>query len=186
MALRALMMDLDGTLARTSDANLRAYVQALQEYGVEVPEQQLEARIGGRHWKQFLPDILTEANSSHHPAAIAARKAEIYASALADIELNTELLHVLRSSRPHLKTALVTSASRISVLALLEVHQLSSLFETVVTGDDVQHHKPHPQAYQIAAERLDVLPHETLIYEDSDIGIASAEAFGGRVIRVLF
>ena len=180
------MVDLDGTLARTAEANLRAYASALAEFGIPITTQILEPLIGGRHWKQFLPAILAERQSTANPEAIAARKALIYAASLTSIELNTALIRLLISSRPRLKTALVTSASRVSVCALLEAHNLAHLFEAVITGDDVRAHNHDPEAYRLAAEKLQVQPEETLIYEDSDIGVASAKAFGGHVIRVLF
>ena len=180
------MIDLDGTLARTAQANLQAYAQALQEFGISVPAEKLDERIGGRHWMQFLPAILAEAGSSAEPALIAQRKAEIYRANLPSIAINTALLRVVLSSRPQLKTALVTSASRTSVDALLAAHSLASLFDLVITGDDVTRHKPDPEAYRLAAQRLEVTAEETLIYEDSDIGVASAEAFGAHVLRITF
>ncbi len=188
------MVDLDGTLARTADANLLAYTQALNEAGIPIKPAALADRIAGRHWREFLPAILNEYQAGSpiqpavclDPAFIAARKSEIYAANLHLIELNLGLVHLLTACRPYLRTALVTSAARRSVDALLRAHVLEPLFEVIITGDDVTQHKPHPEAYQLAAARLDVLPQETLIYEDSEVGIASAKAFGGHVIRVLF
>ena len=184
--LRAIMVDLDGTLARTTEPNVVAYQQALSEFGVFITAQELEARVQGRHWREFLPTILHEATNESSPQAIAARKAELYAANLHTVEINTGLRHLLQACRTQFKTALVTSAARTSVHALLSAHDLATLFDVVITGDDVQHHKPDPEAYIIAARHLEVEPQETLIYEDSDIGVASAKAFGGHVIRILF
>ena len=186
MALRAIMIDLDGTLARTAQANVSAYSQALGEYGLAMTPAELEPLIGGSHWKQFLPAVIERAGLQLDPAPIAARKAAIYAAQLHRIEINAGLVHLLASCRGHLKTALVTSASRTSVCALLAAHHLAGLFELVVTGDDVARHKPDPEAYVTAARHLGVRPEETLIYEDSEIGLASARAFGGHVIQVVF
>ena len=186
MTLRALMVDLDGTLAHTAEANMMAYSEALREVGVTISREEFDSKVQGRHWKQFLPAILAEAGVDADPVAISRRKGEIYKARIGDVELNLPLVHLLIASRPHLKTALVTSAARISVEALLDAHGLASLFDVVVTGDDVREHKPHPEAYQTAAALLGVRPDESLIYEDSDIGIASAEAFGGHTLRVVF
>ena len=185
--LRAIMVDLDGTLARTADANLLAYTQALAEAGIPIAAEALAHRIAGRHWREFLPAVIAESPIQPavplEPSLIAARKSEIYAANLHLIELNLGLVHLLATCRPHLKTALVTSAARRSVDALLHAHALASLFDIIVTGDDVAHHKPDPEAYQLAAAHLGVLPEETLIYEDSEVGIASAKAFGGHVVQ---
>lgn len=186
IALRALMVDLDGTLARTAEANMMAYGEALREVGISISKEEFDRRVQGRHWKQFLPAILAEAGVDADSSAISRRKGEIYKARISEVELNTALVHLLLASRAHLKTALVTSAARVSVDALLQAHKLAELFDVVVTGDDVQRHKPHPEAYQTAAARLGVRPEESLIYEDSDIGVNSAKAFGGHVLRILF
>jgi beta-phosphoglucomutase len=184
--LRALMIDLDGTLARTAEANLVAYSEALREVGVNISREEFNEKVQGRHWKQFLPGILSEAGVDIDPATISSRKGELYKARIGSIELNTGLVRLLVSTRSHLKSALVTSAARVSVEALLQAHGLDRLFDVIVTGDDVRKHKPDPEAYQLAAKLLNVLPDETLIYEDSDIGVESATAFGGHVLRIVF
>jgi HAD superfamily hydrolase (TIGR01509 family) len=63
---------------------------------------------------------------------------------------------------------------------------MQELFDVVVTGDDVVRHKPDPEAYRIAAERLAVPVEACLVFEDSDAGVASAVAAGMAVVRVRF
>lgn len=185
--LRAIMVDLDGTLARTVDANSAAYQKALAEVGVEISRQQFEWRAQGRNWRQFLPEFLAEAGVVANPEAIADRKLEIYRSELLHIQINQALVQIIETGRSHdMRTALVTSASMSTVRTLLSVKQLSHLFDTIVTGDDVLHHKPHPEPYALAAEHLMVEPQECIVYEDSDVGVASATAFGAHVVRVVF
>ena len=57
-------------------------------------------------------------------------------------------------------------------------------FATVVTGDQVQTGKPHPEAYLTACERLAVHPGSTVAIEDSPTGVASAEAAGCVTVAV--
>ena len=54
----------------------------------------------------------------------------------------------------------------------------------VVTGDQVNDGKPHPEAYLTAAQRLGVVPAYCVAIEDSPTGIASAEAAGCVVVAV--
>jgi HAD superfamily hydrolase (TIGR01509 family) len=53
-----------------------------------------------------------------------------------------------------------------------------------VTGDDVTHRKPDPEAYLVAMSRLGLVPGECIAFEDSDVGVQSAHAAGVAVIRV--
>ena len=48
----------------------------------------------------------------------------------------------------------------------------------IVTADDVVHSKPAPDLYLRAMEVLGVRPEECIVYEDSEIGMASARAAG--------
>jgi HAD superfamily hydrolase (TIGR01509 family) len=79
----------------------------------------------------------------------------------------------------------VASSSRTSwVEAALETLGIRADFELIVTGDMVTHSKPHPEIYQLAAERLHLDPRRCLAVEDSPAGTASATAAGMTVIGV--
>jgi HAD superfamily hydrolase (TIGR01509 family) len=182
------MVDLDGTLARTAEANLLAYTAALSEVGVTISPERFAASVQGRNWREFLPSMLSDAGVQADPAAVARRKTELYRTMLPAIAINLPLVALIETCRDRLqmRTALVTSASRASVTELLKVHDLTRLFDTVVTGDDVKHHKPDPEAYALAATQLGVSPEESLVYEDAEVGVASATQFGAHVIRIIF
>ena len=183
--IRAILVDLDGTLANTAAANYAAYAAALAEHGITVERERFDGLAFGRNWRQFLPVLLEEAGIGVDPAAIAARKAQLYADMMDHVTINTALVRLLRLNRPLCRTALVTTASAPNAGAILAHHGLTDLFDTVVTGSDVQRHKPDPEAYHLAAQRLGVEPEQCLIFEDSDMGLASAKAFGAEAIRVV-
>jgi beta-phosphoglucomutase len=182
--IRAIMVDLDGTLADTAAINFEAYRAALGEVGITISREEFDKHSFGRHWSQFLPDLFSRFGIDGDAAAVARKKGKIYATKVADVKLNRPLLDLLRSSRSLFFTALVTTASARNVFALLNHFALANLFDVIVTGDDVKHHKPDPEAYVTAAAKLNVVPSACLIFEDSDNGVASALAFGGNVIRV--
>ncbi|MGI9089851.1 MAG: HAD family hydrolase [Gemmatimonadaceae bacterium] len=180
----ALLFDLDGTLADTAAANFAAYAQALGEVGVAVDRGTFDAAARGRSWRQFLPELIQNAGSSADPADVARRKQDLYPQLVAGLRLNQPLLALARTARATLRTALVTTASGANVRAILQQHQLGDLFDVVITGDDVTEHKPHPEAYLTAASQLGMAPADCLAFEDSDIGVAAAEAAGIPVVRV--
>lgn len=184
MSIIALLVDLDGTLVDTSAANYAAYAAALAEAGVRLDREVFDARVQGRNWRQFLPDILAESNASVAPERIAQRKKDLYPDFMHALAVNVPLVGLIAASRGRLRTALVTTASRDNAQAVLAACDLGMLFEAVVTGDDVKQHKPHPEAYLRAAELLSVDPARCLAIEDSDIGAASAEAAGMGVLYV--
>jgi HAD superfamily hydrolase (TIGR01509 family) len=92
-----------------------------------------------------------------------------------------ELLEAL--GRAGVPCALVTMSYRQLVDAVLA--QLPArTFGAVVTGDQVSHGKPDPEAYQLAAQLLGVPAQRCIAIEDSPTGVASASAAGAQVIAV--
>lgn len=180
--LTALLVDLDGTLVDTGEANFAAYSAALSEAGIAVNRETFDRVAFGRHWQQFLPVLLE--GTAAEPATIAARKQMLYVDMLSCTRLNHQLVALISVLRPTCKTGLVSSASRSSVIAILGAHDLQACFDVVVTGDDVVAHKPAPEAYLLAAHRLSVDPGNCLAIEDSAVGVESARRAGMAVLRI--
>lgn len=94
----------------------------------------------------------------------------------------TELLTALQKAGVPL--ALATSTGGDRTRRRLEMTGLGPFFQQVITGDLVEHSKPHPEIYAIACGRLGTAPARTLAVEDSRNGILSAHAAGMAVAMV--
>jgi HAD superfamily hydrolase (TIGR01509 family) len=94
---------------------------------------------------------------------------------------STEIFELLPELRDY-QLAVVTSSGQTEVEPVLEKAGLRSFFHATVYGGDVQHHKPAPDPYLLAVERLGV--RNALAVEDSTAGEASARAAGLEVLRV--
>ncbi|MDQ3059740.1 MAG: HAD family phosphatase [Pseudomonadota bacterium] len=184
--LQAYLVDFDGTLADTALANYLAYAGALEEAGIWLSREEFEQEAFGRNWRDFLPQLLQKRGSNADPAAIAARKVSLYQGTVGKIRFNEALVALLENRASGTKAALVTSASAANVRAALASREaLAHLFDVLITGDDVTRHKPDPQGYRLAAQRLGVFPENCLVFEDSDIGMMAGVAFGAPVLRIL-
>lgn len=93
-----------------------------------------------------------------------------------------EVLEELREMK--LKLAVATSSVSTSARPFLDRHQLTKYFEVIITGDEVERGKPHPDIYLRAAEKLSVSPNECLVIEDSLSGVAAGKAAGMRVAAI--
>nr|ABH02989.1 SpaF [Spirochaeta aurantia] len=180
--IRALFFDLDGTLVDTHQANFVAYRQALEAHGVTVTEDEFrkcqghQARVFLR-W--FLPDMTPEVYRD-----IAQRKSRLYAENLDLTLVNDHLLGLLRAVCPDTTCAIVTTATRTNSEAVLRHHGLADRFSFMVTADDVQNAKPHPEGYLLALARANVPAADALAFEDSRPGIEAAEAAGLAVVHI--
>jgi 16S rRNA pseudouridine516 synthase len=85
-----------------------------------------------------------------------------------------------------MKLALAVATSSVSTSArpLLERTGIRSLFSVVITGDEVQQGKPHPDIYLLAAKKLGISPEACLVIEDSLAGIAAGKAANMRVVAI--
>ena len=89
---------------------------------------------------------------------------------------------LLKGLQTDYRLAVVSSSSCDEIEPLLEVAGLRSYFQTVVGGNNVKHHKPAPDPYLLAAERLQV--HKALVLEDSEAGAVSGQSAGFEVLRI--
>jgi len=67
---------------------------------------------------------------------------------------------------------------RLQVIHSLEAIGVGEIFDIIITPEQVQHGKPHPDMFLLAAERMGVAPQDCLVLEDSPLGIEAAKRAG--------
>jgi beta-phosphoglucomutase len=180
--IRCLLFDLDGTLFFTEKANFLSYQRAFDEVGFTL-EREVYARAFGLRFEAMVQAVgaqLTPAQVEQVRAA----KARYYRENLSWVEPNTALIGLLRSLRASHRTGLVTTAARQNAMAILDHFELTSAFDHSVFGEDVVRPKPHPEGYLTLMQRLGAAPRECVAFEDSETGLAAAEAAGVNVVRI--
>jgi len=175
---RALLFDLDGTLAETDSLHLPTWVDTLAPYGIEVDEEFYKERISGRSTPEIVRDLLPDL-TEEEGTSIGDAKEPSFRKRAGELEPLPGLLDfVERGRRRGMRIALVTNAPKENVGALLPALQLQDFFETVVLADEVEAVKPDPAPYRAALQKTGVAAEEALAFEDSVSGIASSVAAG--------
>jgi HAD superfamily hydrolase (TIGR01509 family) len=90
--------------------------------------------------------------------------------------------YIAECGRRRIPLAIATSAFLEDAVYNLKSLGLFRAFEAIVTGDDVNVHKPAPDIYLEAARRLGVDPRGCTAFEDGEIGVQSALAAGMKVV----
>jgi HAD superfamily hydrolase (TIGR01509 family) len=80
--------------------------------------------------------------------------------------------------------AVASGGHRRIVMTTLRGLGIAELFQAVVCAEDYINGKPAPDPFLEAARRLGVPPEQCLVFEDTSIGIAAAEAAGMKWVRV--
>ena len=205
MTLKALIWDVDGTLAETErDGHRVAFNRAFNACGLpwrwSIPRYGELLSIAGRR-ERLMHDMGARTDAPTRPAqrdALARllhrRKNAIYAEIVAAgaITLRPGVRELIAEARERgVRQAVVTTTSRSNVEALLHAQLGASWADTVdlsICGEDVAAKKPHPEAYLEALRRLRLRPLEALAIEDSpgEAGAAGAAEVPVIVTRSVY
>lgn len=174
--MKLIIVDLDGTLFDTKDVNYHAYKEAISPYGYDMDYKYYCEFCNGRHYLDFLPQITTidkDILTAMHKA-----KKEAYKNHLDKAVVNQGLVDIIRRMKGEYKTAIVTTASKKNCYDILRQFDLIGLFDLILTHDDIEKAKPNPEGFLKAMMHFDVKPKNTIIFEDSDVGLEAAERSG--------
>ena len=175
---RALLFDLDGTLAETDSLHLPTWVDALMPHGIEVDEVFYKENISGRSNAEIVANLLPDL-PENEGREIVETKERSFRERAGDLEPLPGLLDFLGAAKERGgRTALVTNAPRENVAAVLLALRLEDFFDAVVASEEVRAAKPDPEPYTTALEKLGAEGGEALAFEDSVSGIASAVGAG--------
>jgi HAD superfamily hydrolase (TIGR01509 family) len=181
--LRAVLFDLDGTLADTERLHWQAYGHILREHGVEVGLDEYRA-----HW------IAADGGPEYAcrtyglpitPDELRRRKAKRYHELLegpiAPCRGAREAL--VRLGATH-RLAIATNSVRHELEVIAGKLGFVGLLHETVTREDYARSKPAPDAYLAAARRFGLSPEECAVVEDTPRGLHAGLAAGMRVIAV--
>ncbi|MBS0124010.1 HAD-IA family hydrolase [Thetidibacter halocola] len=193
MRLRALIFDVDGTLAETEEAHRAAFNQTFAEAGLDwhwsrADYARLLRTTGG---KERMARYRDETGCGPDDAGIAAlhgRKTARYGEILASggLALRPGVAELIGTARAAgLKIAVATTTNRPNVEALCRAcfdAPMARVFDVVAAGDEVAAKKPAPDVFRLALERLALDAAECIAFEDSTNGLRSALGAGLRVL----
>lgn len=180
---RGLIFDMDGTLIDTMPSHLDAWNLTAQHFGFPFDREWMNS-LGGMP----SPKITLEVNKKFGLSLDAAKVAGFKMARFAEIEdkgkpitLTVDLVKQWYGKKP---MAVGTGSQRVSAVTLLEDNQLLGYFEAVVSATEVTKHKPNPDTFLLAAESIDKVPNECVVFEDTELGKQAAHAAGMDCIMV--
>lgn len=183
MELKLLLVDFDGTLADTRRANAQAYVAALKEFGYELSEEEYLKRHFGVRCPDFLRSLgITD---SQLIDAIRRRKIELYPTLFDSVRLNEELWGFCQQFRQRGgKVWIVSTGHRENLQNAMHHLGIENMVDGLISAYDVERHKPEPDAFLKAMHIEGCKPEESLIFEDSAVGIEAARRSGAPYIVI--
>jgi len=182
----AILFDFDGVLLDSEPVHCACWAEVLAPLGVTVEWEYYRQYGVGVDDRGMLR---TMAARSHPPrnweelwAQYPAKKRLFQARMAQAPPFDPSLDGFLGRLHSAYKLAVVSSSATAEIVLLLAAGGIRRHFDTLVCGEDVQHHKPAPDPYLLAARRLGV--RSALVVEDSEPGMASGRAAGFEVVAV--
>ncbi len=199
--IRLILLDFDGTLVDTRRANALAYVAALTESGYPLTEEEYAARYFGMRCNEFL--IRYGIDDPLERERLRLRKIALYPAFFDSVRLNEPLWRFCRQFRETQggKVWIVSTGSPDNIRNVLrhvgiggpEASDVSDSSDAespdgrvdgILSGLDIAVSKPAPDCFLEAMRREGCTPSETLIFEDSPVGIEAARRSGASWMQV--
>ena len=189
----ALIFDCDGTLVDTAPAHFSAIAQALSRQGHSIARDWYMSRTG------LTPNALLDAHEARLAAQLGTQSGapqpldrtavyrcydDLYRASLHLLQEVSAVADLARAWHGRVPMAVASNGHRLNVESSLRATGLLGLFDHLVAAEDVAHGKPAPDVFLEAARRMHVAPTGCLVLEDTDEGLAAANAAGMRAVDI--
>jgi HAD superfamily hydrolase (TIGR01509 family) len=183
--VRAVLLDVDGTLIDSNDAHARAWVDALGEHDHVVPFERVRELIG-KGGDKLLPEAIGLEKDSPRGKQIDQLRSRRFKEAyLPELKCFPGALELLaRMHAQGLKLVVATSAKEDEMDALLEICDVRRFVDLRTSSDDADRSKPDPDIIRAALERAQATPDVTLMLGDTPYDIESAARASVRTVAL--
>jgi len=185
MSVKLIIFDLDGVLLESKMIHFEALNKALgDEFAISWDDHL--SKYDGLKTNQKL-DMLTHEKGlpkSMHDE-IWVKKQNFTAGSIRNISEDSKLIEIFHElSVGGFKLAVCSNSIRKTVLTVTSKLGIIEFLDLILSNEDVQNSKPHPEIYWKAISSFGVSPEETLIIEDSPYGLMAASKSNSHVMRV--
>ena len=182
--IKLIIFDLDGVLIEAKNIHFEALNRALETYAISWNEH-LTTYDGLKTFQKL--EMLSKEKDlpkkDHHN--IWKKKQKYTLEALSDLQIDSNLISTLTNlSVDGYRLVCCSNSIRKTVLTVLSKLGLIEFMDLIISNEDVLNAKPHPEMYWQAISKMNCLPEETLIIEDSPYGLLAAARSKSYILRV--
>jgi beta-phosphoglucomutase family hydrolase len=180
---KALIFDLDGTIANTMPNHFKSWRKAVVPYGIDfnamlfmqltgMPRTATIEKLNEMFGTKMIPDIVGKVKEDHFKTLV---------NLTEEIGVVTD---VIRKYHTILPMSIGTGSTKNGAKKTLEVIGFENYFDIIITADDIINHKPHPETFLKCAELMGVKPQDCVVFEDGILGMNAAQEAGMMIIDV--
>lgn len=183
--IRGVILDVDGTLVLSNEAQAKSWVEAMADYGYYVPVEKIGPLVG-MGGDKVLPETTGLQKDSEDGKKIDIKRGEIfkqkYLPTLQAAPGARDLLQHMRQKG--LQLAVASSARMDELKPLLQVVGASDLIEEETSASDASRSKPDPDIIQVTLQRIGLPADQVLMLGDTAYDIEAARNAGVSTIAL--
>ena len=185
--IKGVIFDMDGVIIDSEPMHYKVFKQYSKEaLGLAITDTEYNTFIGTTnthifnylkekyHLQQEVADMVAEYETKIEEHLLAAKEG------IAPIAGVDTLASTLYEERFKLAVASSSAQKRIDIV--IEMFHMDKFFAAKISGERIEHSKPAPDIFLLAAKTLGLLPEECLVIEDSTNGVRAAKAAGMKCI----
>lgn len=173
--VKGLIFDLDGTLADTMPYHFAGWKKACDKYGAHIDTAFLRKHTGSPGWfiaSEIIKNCKLEGKVSVDE--IVEEKLKQFYEVQDQVKAIEPVVDIVRKYHGKLPMAVGTGGHREAVERTLRITGLRDYFDIIITANDVDNFKPHPETFLKCAELMGVEPSVVEVFEDGDLGLEAA------------
>lgn len=180
MTIQAVLFDLDGTILDSNELIYQSFKYTFKKYGMHFTREEIKEFNGPpliETFQRLNPEQADEMVQTYraHNHKIHPEYVKLYPNVEETLECLLE---------NDIKIGIVTAKMKVAVELGMELTGLDHYFDVVVTLDDVNHSKPHPEPVLLAMKKLQAEPSTTIIVGDNYHDIVAGQNAGIRTAGV--
>lgn len=184
---KAFLFDMDGTMLDNMQYHLQAWQKIVAEAGSGMKGEEIFKQLYGKNTEILTRILGTEKFSVAEIEQMAARKDAFYRELYAPhIKLLPGLWDFLmEAKKQNILLAIASATVDKNVEFAVDALDVRSFFTVIISGSEVKTSKPDPETFLKAAEGLNVLPIDCVVFEDVPKGVEAAMRAAMTTVAVL-
>jgi HAD superfamily hydrolase (TIGR01509 family) len=182
--IEAIIFDMDGLMIDSERLYFQVEREIARQHGKEVSEEILWRMMGRKPIESARIFVVELGLATSAEELLKTRDSMMLEKLKTDLQPMPGLNDIINRFYPQLKLAIATGAPKNFLDIVLQQLNIGDKFAVLQTSDNVEIGKPDPQIYLKTCARLDLLPGQCVVLEDSQNGVKAAKAAGCYVVAV--
>ncbi len=181
--VKGLIFDLDGTIANTMQNHFLSWREAVSPFGIDFTPELFKS-LTGKPREATIIKLNEQFGTNMNPIEVGNVKGSTFKKMVHQTQEISIVADVVRKYHNILPMSIGTGSTRNGAKKTLEVINMSHFFEIVITSNDIENPKPHPETFLKCAALMQIDPEDCIVFEDGILGMQAAKTAGMQVIDV--